>query len=182
MTRLNVYAPVQRASTLVRGGAEGDGDVVDTRSGTSAVLPAPRPRRTTSSRPNKTYYEIPIAIQDRSFESDGSLFYPDTREFFDEIVDPYIPDGEFSPIWNPEFFGNTIMVNGNTWPFQTVESAATGSASSTAANRVSSSSTSTTSRESTSGRSATRGLPRRNGEPHRRSRQPAADDPRSGPT
>ncbi len=27
----------------------------------------------------------------------------------------------FSPIWNPEFFGNMIMVNGNTWPFQTVE-------------------------------------------------------------
>ena len=27
----------------------------------------------------------------------------------------------FSPIWNPEFFGNAIMVNGNTWPFQTVE-------------------------------------------------------------
>ena len=34
---------------------------------------------------------------------------------------PYIPDGPFSPYWNPEFFGNTIMVNGNTWPFQTVE-------------------------------------------------------------
>ena len=33
----------------------------------------------------------------------------------------YIPEGEFSPIWNPEFFGNAIMVNGNTWPFQTVE-------------------------------------------------------------
>ncbi|MDH5209460.1 MAG: multicopper oxidase domain-containing protein, partial [Burkholderiaceae bacterium] len=29
--------------------------------------------------------------------------------------------GGFSPIWNPEFFGNTMMVNGNTWPFQTVE-------------------------------------------------------------
>jgi spore coat protein A, manganese oxidase len=52
---------------------------------------------------------------------DGSLFYPDTREFFDGIVRDYIPEGEFSPIWNPEFFGNTIMVNGNTWPFQTVE-------------------------------------------------------------
>ena len=33
--------------------------------------------------PNKTYYEIPIAIQDRAFNSDGSLFYPDSREFFD---------------------------------------------------------------------------------------------------
>jgi FtsP/CotA-like multicopper oxidase with cupredoxin domain len=27
----------------------------------------------------------------------------------------------FSPIWNPEFFGNSIMVNGNTWPFLNVE-------------------------------------------------------------
>jgi FtsP/CotA-like multicopper oxidase with cupredoxin domain len=70
---------------------------------------------------NKTYYEIPIAIQDRSFNADGSLFYPDTRELFDGIVADYIPFGEFSPIWNPEFFGNMIMVNGNTWPFQIVE-------------------------------------------------------------
>ena len=26
-----------------------------------------------------------------------------------------------SPIWNPEFFGNMIIVNGNTWPFLNVE-------------------------------------------------------------
>ncbi len=36
-------------------------------------------------------------------------------------LNPYIPDTDLSPIWNPEFFGNMIMVNGNTWPFQTVE-------------------------------------------------------------
>jgi spore coat protein A, manganese oxidase len=29
--------------------------------------------------------------------------------------------GGFSPIWNPEFFGNCIMVNGNTWPTLSVE-------------------------------------------------------------
>ena len=83
--------------------------------------PARRRRRTTSSRPNKTYYEIPIAIQDRSFNDDGSLFYPDTRAFFDEFAGPYIPESNVSPIWNPEFFGNTIIANGNTWPYQTVE-------------------------------------------------------------
>jgi FtsP/CotA-like multicopper oxidase with cupredoxin domain len=32
-----------------------------------------------------------------------------------------MPYSDLSPIWNPEFFGNMIMVNGNTWPFQTVE-------------------------------------------------------------
>ncbi|HUG33175.1 MAG TPA: multicopper oxidase domain-containing protein, partial [Anaerolineales bacterium] len=89
-----------------------------------AVLPGPAPREGDKFPSNKTYYEIPIAIQDRSFNSNGSLFYPDTREFFDEATaeDPgYIPDTDLSPIWNPEFFGNMIMVNGNTWPYQTVE-------------------------------------------------------------
>ena len=81
-------------------------------------FPGPAPRENDKFPPNKPYHEIPIAIQDRSFNADGSLFYPDTRAFFDEIVGrPTSPEGEFSPIWNPEFFGNTIMVNGNTWPF-----------------------------------------------------------------
>ena len=37
------------------------------------------------------------------------------------MTGPYIPNSDVSPIWNPEFFGNTIMVNRNTWPFHTVE-------------------------------------------------------------
>jgi FtsP/CotA-like multicopper oxidase with cupredoxin domain len=120
MTRLNVYAG-PAGFFLVRGGPEGDKAVLDSRTGLTAVLPGPAPNEGDQFPPNKTYYEIPIAVQDRSFNTDGSLFYPDTRVFFDEIVRDYIPDGEFSPIWNPEFFGNMIMVNGNTWPFQTVE-------------------------------------------------------------
>ncbi len=117
MTRLNVYAG-PAGFFLVRGGPEGDKAVLDSRTGTSAVLPSPAPNEGDTFPPKKTYYEIPIAVQDRSFNADGSLFYPDTRTFFDGIVRDYIPDGEFSPIWNPEFFGNMIMVNGNTWPFQ----------------------------------------------------------------
>ena len=120
MTRLNVYAG-PAGFYIIRGGPSGDKAVLDTRTGLSAVLPGPAPREGDKFPPNKTYYEIPIAIQDRAFNADGSLFYPDTRVFFDELVNPYIPDGEFSPIWNPEFFGNMMMVNGNTWPFQTVE-------------------------------------------------------------
>jgi FtsP/CotA-like multicopper oxidase with cupredoxin domain len=120
MTRLNVYAG-PAGFYIIRGGPEGDDAVLDTRSGAVAVLPGPAPKENDKFPPNKTYYEIPIAIQDRSFNSDGSLFYPSTREFFDGIVGDYIPTGEFSPIWNPEFFGNMIMVNGNTWPFLTVE-------------------------------------------------------------
>jgi hypothetical protein len=37
------------------------------------------------------------------------LFYPDTRESFDEFEGPYIPDSDVPPIWNPEFFANTMV-------------------------------------------------------------------------
>ncbi len=120
MTRLNVYAG-PAGFFLVRGGPDGDKAVKDVRTNTVAVLPGPAPTEGDKFPPNKMYYEIPIAIQDRSFNADGSLFYPDTREFFDGATGPFVPDTDLSPIWNPEFFGNTIMVNGNTWPFQTVE-------------------------------------------------------------
>ena len=120
MTRLNVYAG-PAGFYLIRGGPSGDDAVLDSRFGTQAVLPGPAPKEHDKFPSNKTYFEIPIAIQDRSFNLDGSLFYPDARAFFDGFVQPFIPETEISPIWNPEFFGNTIMVNGNTWPFLNVE-------------------------------------------------------------
>ena len=120
MTRLNVYAG-PAGFFIIRGGPEGDEAVLDSRTGTTAVLPGPAPREGDRFPSNKPYREIPIAIQDRSFDTNGSLFYPDTRAFFDGIEGPYIPITDVSPIWNPEFFGNTIMVNGATWPRLTVE-------------------------------------------------------------
>ena len=111
MTRLNVYAGPAGFYLLRRG----PGDLPP------AVLPGPAPQ--VGDPPGTKYYEIPIAIQDRSFNADGSLFYPDSREFFDGFTGPYIGtgDSDISPIWNPEFFGNTIVVNGRTWPFLGVE-------------------------------------------------------------
>jgi FtsP/CotA-like multicopper oxidase with cupredoxin domain len=123
MTRLNVYAG-PAGFFLVRGGPQGEKAIRDSRTGGVAVLPGPAPIEGDAFPPNKTYFEIPIAIQDRAFNDDGSLFYPDSREFFDgaTAVEPgFIPSTDLSPIWNPEFFGNTIMVNGNTWPFQEVQ-------------------------------------------------------------
>ena len=123
MTRLNVYAG-PAGFYIVRGGPSGDTAVLDSRSGTAAVLPGPAPKDGDKFPSNKTYYEIPIAIQDRSFNANGQLFYPNTREFFDGATahrPGYIPRTDLSPYWNPEFFGNMIMVNGNTWPFHTVE-------------------------------------------------------------
>jgi FtsP/CotA-like multicopper oxidase with cupredoxin domain len=123
MTRLNVYAG-PAGFYIVRGGPAGDRAVLDSRFGTTAVLPGPAPVETDPFPSGMAYYEIPIAIQDRSFNEDGSLFYPDSREFFDGATadDPgFIPSTDLSPIWNPEFFGNTMMVNGNTWPYLNVE-------------------------------------------------------------
>ena len=137
MTRANVYAG-PAGFFLLRGGP--DDVVLDARSGGPAVLPGPAPAR--GDEPGVTYYEIPIAIQDRSFNADGSLAYPDNRAFFEglrpseEEGDPTLPilsipfrpdescDGAMSdvaPIWNPEFFGNTIVVNGRTWPYLDVQ-------------------------------------------------------------
>ncbi|HLO04179.1 MAG TPA: multicopper oxidase domain-containing protein, partial [Symbiobacteriaceae bacterium] len=76
ITRLNVYAGLA-AFYLLRDEAE-------------ERLPLPQGP-----------FEIPIVIQDRTFNSDGSLFYPAE--------------------WVPEFFGNTILANGKVWPFQNVE-------------------------------------------------------------
>jgi bilirubin oxidase len=109
MTRLNVYAG-PAGFYILRGGP--DDEVI-------GRLPGPAPAH--GDPPGRRYYEIPIAIQDRSFNADGSLFYPDSREFFDEFGGPYIPESDISPIWNPEFFGNTIVVNGRTWPSLEVE-------------------------------------------------------------
>ncbi|PWA06277.1 copper oxidase [Pueribacillus theae] len=58
-------------------------------------------------------YEIPLVIQDRSFNEDGSLFYPDQP-------DPPIPNAPY-PSVVPFFCGDTILVNGKVWPYLEVE-------------------------------------------------------------
>jgi spore coat protein A len=109
MTRLNVYAG-PAGFYLLRGGAH---DLP------SSQLPGPAPD--VGADPFGSHYEIPVAIQDRSFNRDGSLFYPATRNFFDGFTGPPDPGSDVARIWNPEFFGNTIVVNGRTWPYLEVE-------------------------------------------------------------
>jgi len=122
MTRANVYAG-PAGFWLIRGGPN-DLDL-------GYVAPG------VGDDPLGEYTEIPIVIQDRSFNADGSLFYPDNRAFFEGLnvpptvpyLDiPFIPDiacdglpSDVSPIWNPEFFGNMMVVNGFTWPYLEVE-------------------------------------------------------------
>ncbi len=106
MTRLNVYAGLA-GFYFLRGGA------------TDKSLGYRAPRR--NDPPGTVYTELPIVVQDRSFNADGSLFFPAGRAFFDDFQGPYIPDSDISPIWNPEFFGNMVMVNGATWPDQAAQ-------------------------------------------------------------
>lgn len=95
ITRLNVYAGLA-ANYLLRDSVE---DALN--------LP-------------KGAYEIPLVIQDKSFNEDGSLHY-DSNALLN-------PDGTQqtvagNPVYtsNPEFFGNVITVNGKAWPKLDVE-------------------------------------------------------------
>jgi FtsP/CotA-like multicopper oxidase with cupredoxin domain len=55
-------------------------------------------------------FDIPLVIQDRIFDSKGQLWYPGSGD------NPTI-----HPFWVPEFFGDTICVNGKVWPNLKVE-------------------------------------------------------------
>ena len=96
------------------------------------------------------YREIPIVIQDRSFvtkindpanpaDDETELFYPADRAFFEGLGEGLggintannpgeglnidtIPaaTSDIAPIWNPEAFFNTMVVNGVAWPVQEV--------------------------------------------------------------
>ena len=52
-------------------------------------------------------YEIPLVVQDRQFNPDGTFLYPRS-----EIADV---------TWIGEYFGDVMLVNGKVWPFLEVE-------------------------------------------------------------
>ena len=54
-------------------------------------------------------YEIPLVLQDKTFNDDGSMFYPT------EGVTAFHPE------WVPEFFGDVAVVNAKIWPFLDIE-------------------------------------------------------------
>jgi spore coat protein A, manganese oxidase len=59
---------------------------------------------------NHTKYEMPLVIQDREFNRDGSLWMPEEGN-----------SPADHPYWNPEFFGEVIAVNGKVWPRMDVD-------------------------------------------------------------
>jgi FtsP/CotA-like multicopper oxidase with cupredoxin domain len=59
---------------------------------------------------------VPLVIQDRMFDTNGQLFFP--ADSAGGVL--WTPNPEH-PYWVPEFVGDTIVVNGKTWPFMNVE-------------------------------------------------------------
>ncbi|MEJ2322005.1 MAG: copper oxidase, partial [Gammaproteobacteria bacterium] len=127
MTRLNVYA-AGAGFWLIREANDGESGLL------SGVLPGPAPQA--GQDPNgdfevrKLIREIPIAIQPKSFNADGTQYYPADRAFFEglgtgatfndntDLNIPFLPanSSDIAPAWNPEAFFNTMVVNGRTWP------------------------------------------------------------------
>lgn len=61
-------------------------------------------------------YEIPLVLQDRSLNEDGSLFYPSAVS-----EDRGGDDSRPEPSIVPEFYGDVPVVNGKAWPRLSVE-------------------------------------------------------------
>jgi FtsP/CotA-like multicopper oxidase with cupredoxin domain len=107
ISRLNVYAGLS-GFWLLRDDIEA-----------SLGLPGPSPQP--GDPPETNYYDIPLSIQDKSFNEDGSLYYPESRRTYEGYQGAFMPDTNIPARWHPSFFGDTMLVNGNTWPYLEVE-------------------------------------------------------------
>ena len=103
VTRLNVYAGL--AGFYFLRGPEEEAAMVPGWSDDDLVQEAVGGFRTEPYLP-----EIEIAIQDRMFDTNGLLYFPNLI-----ATNPMV-----HPFWNPEFVGDIITVNGKTWPYLSV--------------------------------------------------------------
>jgi FtsP/CotA-like multicopper oxidase with cupredoxin domain len=59
--------------------------------------------------PRGDEFDLPLVVFDRSFRTDGSIFMNSTGN-----------NPSIHPQWQPEYFGDAIIVNGKAWPHMTV--------------------------------------------------------------
>ena len=90
ITRLNVYS-----------GLAGAYPIIDPDNPPRATMPA------------FPAYDIPLILQDRSFDTNCEIFY--------NLASNPQPNPTVHPFWIPEFIGDTNVVNGKTWPYLDVE-------------------------------------------------------------
>ena len=69
-------------------------------------------------------YDVPLTIQDRTFLTDGSMYYP-SNGYYPDYAPPAYPNNytAMNPYSLLAFVGNTIMVNGKVWPNMNVNQA-----------------------------------------------------------
>jgi spore coat protein A len=63
--------------------------------------------------------EIPLVIQDKIFDVNGSLWYP--SEYDTDFFDLFPGDPVPSPSTGAEFWGDTMLVNGTVYPYAEIE-------------------------------------------------------------
>jgi len=63
--------------------------------------------------------EVELVIQDRQFDANGQLYFPDSDNPANLNGPPGNPDKH--PFWIPEFFGDVMTVNGKSWPVLEVQ-------------------------------------------------------------
>ncbi len=95
LTRLNVYAGLAGAYVL--------------KDDNLSLPTGLHPLGLQQGNGGRVDYIIPMVLQDRSFDVNGQLFFPNTG------INPE------HPYWVPEFVGDTIVVNGKVWPYLNVE-------------------------------------------------------------
>jgi len=92
VTRLNVYAGM---------------------AGIYPILDPPNSPAGVPSLATDIAHDIPLIIQDRTFDDTCQIFY--------NLASNPQPNPTVHPFWIPEFIGDTIVVNGKTWPYLNVD-------------------------------------------------------------
>jgi spore coat protein A len=111
VTRLNAYAGMA-GFYLIRDGLDtGAGDnpaTPNVNEQNPLGLPANTPGVGANGNAITNNYEIPIAIQDKQFLSDGRLWFPAMAQTHNGVPNVASMD--------PEMFGDVIVANGKAWP------------------------------------------------------------------
>jgi spore coat protein A len=89
-------------------------------SGMAAFYFLREPGRTPRNLPSGPY-EIEMAIQDRQFDTNSQLFFPDGSGDPASNLNGTPPNPDIHPFWNPEFIGDVAIVNGAPWPYLNVK-------------------------------------------------------------
>lgn len=107
VTRLNVYAGL--AGFYFLRGPNEEADQLPGWSGDDLVQEVAPVGTSGTFNPNPYLPEIEVVFQDRMFDTNGGLYFPNLP-----------PNPMEHPLWTPEFLGDIITVNGKTWPYLSV--------------------------------------------------------------